>query len=59
MNYARLASRNIYILHINFVIMMFYLNERLFKSSFKTKTQPYAVDHLARESMKSAANCVN
>ena len=23
------------------------------------KKQPYAVDHLARESMKSAANCVN
>jgi hypothetical protein len=25
----------------------------------KTKKQPYAVDHLARESMKSAANCEN
>ena len=24
-----------------------------------TQIQPYAVDHLARESMKSAANCVN
>ena len=24
-----------------------------------TLIQPYAVDHLARESMKSAANCVN
>ena len=24
-----------------------------------TQLQPYAVDHLARESMKSAANCVN
>ena len=25
----------------------------------QTQKQPYAVDHLARESMKSAANCVN
>ncbi len=24
-----------------------------------TQIQPYAVDHLAHESMKSAANCVN
>lgn len=41
--------------------MLYVLSNILFDFSIKiiTQIQPYAVDHLARESMKSAANCVN
>lgn len=38
--------------------MDFWVNTLCERMILITQLQPYAVDHLARESMKSAANCV-
>jgi hypothetical protein len=42
-----------------FIILIFLIKIKKKNNINKNKKQPYAVDHLARESMKSAANCVN
>ncbi len=56
LNNARLANfcRQILIAYYVVCVKHYLITYRII-----TQIQPYAVDHLARESMKSAANCVN
>ncbi len=50
------AIKRNYLKHIYLVL---FRKMSSFTRTYLTLLQPYAVDHLARESMKSAANCVN